>query len=183
MFKKALSSFCLASLLLGSCSQENSSTVASNDLVISYTNRYDHDEEIILYGMENEFDPATKKLTLLYLTYKKIGVVEARELLITTIDGILKKINQDKKNYPWDYSFTYKDIDLGIAFKSGEEQFAPANYVASLCLEDGKVKYSFYDQQEKQLEDLHTESYAAAYKIVLGKELHPSRGAKGRSEE
>jgi hypothetical protein len=102
-----------------------------------------------------------------------MGIAEARELLVTAVNGLLKKINQDKKSYPWNYSFSYKNLNLGIALKSGEGQFAPANYVASICLESGKVKYSFFDQHEGRLEELHSESYETAQGLVLAKGLTP----------
>jgi len=180
MLKIAFFSLCLTSILFTSCAQKSTAMVVNNDIVVTYENRYNQKEDLVLYGIEQEYNKETKKFTLLYMTYKKIDVAEARELLVTAVNGFLNKVNRDKKNYPLFHTFSYKDIDLGIAFKSGEGQFAPANYVASLCLANGNVKYSFYDQQASRMEELHSEPYEIANNIIRGKILAPENVTETR---
>ena len=117
-----------------------------------------------------------KELDLHFEGISKITVSEARKLYIDIVEGLIEKVNNDKKARPYlhEYPFTYKNVKIRINFFKSPD-FCMANrvdngFVSSISiLQNGFVCYYTYDytkEEYKRFIKLHKEPYEEALKIV-----------------
>jgi hypothetical protein len=104
-----------------------------------------------------------------YSTQQNVNLEQARELLVDTCEGFLKRVNNDQKFRPYMLEYPYNDtnIDISIRFGDSNNDRAKPPYIAIAANQKGKVYYYTSNIKEK-LVDFHAETYEEACEIVKG---------------
>lgn len=114
------------------------------------------------------------ELILLYSSDKRIGVDEARRLLVASVARLLDRLNEDAP-----FPYRVEDITFGIQFKDEEGKFVEEGYVAEATLRDEELSYYVWDAEQKKrvkvFKEYFTEAYGRAFGRGLGKGVAPFR--------
>ena len=109
-----------------------------------------------------------EKINLSLCTQKKLDLEQTRQLFISLIQNLLKKINSDTRIKPYlhNYPFTSKNLCLSLHFVDKKDDNVLPPYIGMVRLMFGKVFYSLQSLKDEMLfEHIHEETYEEALKI------------------
>ncbi|MCE5319225.1 MAG: hypothetical protein LLG04_17910 [Parachlamydia sp.] len=114
-------------------------------------------------------DGKIKKLTLYFVTQRKLEVEESRILYITVTQQMLNQINADEGlRFCLDhYPFTVDDLNISLAFEKETGRDVDPPYIAYVAMTRGIIRYVFYDAStDRFFKEQITEPYEEALRIV-----------------
>lgn len=115
-------------------------------------------------------DEEVEKVTLHYVTFKKMKIPKVRELIVRNVEEFLAMVNSNKEVEPLLKAppLTYNDIKFNIGFGTSEGDFQPPPYIAYAYLEDGVIYYCYQDEYFGDFTDEEDvkESYETALMIL-----------------
>ena len=108
-------------------------------------------------------------LCISYSTQQNVNLEQARELLVDTCEGFLKRVNSNQKFRPYMVEFPYNgtNIDIAIQFVDPNNRWTMPPYIAFAANRKGKVYY-YTSNIKEDLIDFHAETYEEACNIVKG---------------
>jgi hypothetical protein len=163
---------------LTSCTSQYSEADAGADAAYNAINAYgekaakNHDWE--LFGIGGSFYDHVRKLNLSFSVYQEVDITEARKMIVTGVEELLKDANANKKLIPYmiQHPFTYENLRFSISLLDPTtERHFPSGAIAHVSLQNGRVYYSITDETNQWLKDKYEESYPETYKIVTGHDL------------
>lgn len=151
-----------------------------NEIVNTFSKEMKKEFGLICIGSGGRMPKNVKQIDVLFITYRKATVEEARVLEVKATEKLLQAINSHQKIRPFleEYPFQANRARISIAFREPDNS----------CRTDGSVVYAFqvknkiYYQAEESITEkrimLAEEPYEEALKIVKGKDginLVPSK--------
>ena len=144
-------------------SQQSNHGKEASRILNEYSNEVKKKYDLFTIGSGGALMDDIKELDLHFEGIKKLTVPEARILYVSLMEGLINKVNNDKKvrSYLHDYPFTYKNVKIMINFFKSSD-FCIANrmdngFVSSISiLQKGFVCYDTYDHEPIQLNILTT---------------------------
>lgn len=160
----------VVSLVLSCCTKEPPHIVEGNRVMHKFSAKLKQNG-LRPFGVGGYFFDKVNKYTVSYILFiETMNIEDARKLILETSEEIFDIINKDEKIRPYllNYPFNpYDNIYLSIAFlDKGQRLLAPN--ISHVCLFDGKISYSYYENN--QFVDHYKESFNDAYFIQYGKE-------------
>jgi len=140
----------------------------------AYAKSYEKNENVRLLtnsaGFRGDY---VNYLALDFLSYKTLNLEQARIFFVLGANNFLKAINQDLEIRPYliDYPFPYHEITFGVSFVQKNGDYMDKEYINTISLHKGNIFYYYYNKTNNRLEELHSEPYPDAYKIVMGESL------------
>ena len=149
-----------------SCSHNPSTTDEAYAFMDQYSDEVEEKYGWKLMGLGGLFDDKINKINIDYYDYKKVTLIQAREILLSGINDLLDKANSCEllKEKIRQNKLTYKNLKYGIAFLQPSGKFVTEEYIASAYLQDEIMYYSIY--KDDRLIHIHEEPYEDSLKIV-----------------
>ncbi|MBN4066785.1 hypothetical protein JYU14_01730 [Simkania negevensis] len=124
---------------------------------------------IELYGSGGALMTHVKEVSLSFMGNQILGVDEARELFVKSMQKCLSIINDDEQLRPYleTYPMTERQIALYLSFIGPNNQMITEPNVSSALNVNGKILYSTDEPGEVRLKRLHSETYEHAEQLVL----------------
>lgn len=140
----------------------------SDRIVNSFVKELKKKENVSLFGYGGAFMKDVEEIDIDLSVYKFVDINEARKMLVSSVEDLLKKINSDSKIRPYlhNYPFTNKNLTFYLHFydKNGKEVMPP--HISSAGLMFGNIVYSLKNLKDPMLyDDIHQETYDEALKI------------------
>lgn len=111
-----------------------------------------------------------QRVALGFEAVQNVDVMQARNLLVQKEEQFLALVNSNREVRPFLHTFPFvaKDFRLSFSFiKPDGSRVDPPN-IAFVFVQEGEITYCVDNRKKTGLDDVHTESYAVAYKIVYG---------------
>jgi hypothetical protein len=110
-------------------------------------------------------------ITVIRLMFSSINTVkldQARIIFVDSVENLLNRVNSDEKIRPYlhNFPFTIDNIQLDIGFLKPGGKFVDGEFIATISLIKGKIFYGHYNMSKDRLENLYSEPYEEAIKIV-----------------
>lgn len=139
----------------------------ANQISFDYSKIVRREDNLILSSYGGGFLDAVNFINLSFNISRLSNIIEARQLIVHKVEEYLSMINSCDEIRPYlnNYPFDGKNVNLSIGFFYNDE-FANPPYVAHAFVQSGIVYYSTYDCANKRLEDLYSELYEEALRLV-----------------
>lgn len=148
-----------------------------NNITSSYnkTLKKKHGLRVIGSGGGMMYD--VEEIGLHYVSDKRLNIQETRILFTDIVEGLLEKINADKKLRPFlhNYPFTIENLDISISFADASAQWISENFVAlAFNNSQNKIVYEAYTPHPPHkdslltgsFKSLHEETYTEALRMI-----------------
>jgi len=95
------------------------------------------------YGSGGRMPKDVEEVEVLFISYRKSTVEEAREMEVNAIQQLLKRINSHEKIRPYlrEYPFKADRVDVTISFRTETDDYPLDGTVASVFLARNKIFY------------------------------------------
>lgn len=141
---------------------------AGKDIISKFSSTNSSNELNFLDSTGSFYNPSIP-VNLYFCSNKKIGIDNARMLLVENVENFMNFVNSDIeiKNYI-EKPIEFNDFKFFILFfdKKLFDSFVEAPSVASVFVSNGIVSYCIFNVEKQQLDDIHSESYQRARGIV-----------------
>ena len=120
------------------------------------------------FGGGGGFLHNVENITIEFVSHSIADVEQARSLLLSCSEELLKRVNADETIRPYlnHYPFTAKDISIGICYFDRNGTWVKSKCIASASVAEGPIYYTIFDEEANNLKTFHKESYQEALKIV-----------------
>ena len=122
------------------------------------------------YGSGGGFLHNVRKIAVSFDSRDKdFGIDESRILIVNSIENLLHRVNKNEEIRPYldHYPFSCIGTKISFSFLNKKGKRVDEEFVAHVFItDDGRICYSYYNQEKKMLRDLYEESYEEALRIV-----------------
>ena len=120
------------------------------------------------FGGGGAFLYNVKNINISFASREMMDLGQARKLLISCSEELLRRINANDRIRPYleHFPFSEKGIDLSISYFDSKLNHIQSKYIAGVFIINGNICYAVYDQEASTLKTVHKESYQEALKIV-----------------
>ncbi len=163
----------LSVILLFSCEHvERDYVKIVDEITAEYKNEVIKQYNLVLLGEGGGMMGDIQRISLTFNMYRSLNLAEARNLIVKLEERYLEMLNDNKDVRPYlhNYPFAPKSLKIAITFSSPEKNFVLPPDIANVVVLDGEVCYRTYNKEKKMLDEIFSESYEDAYKIVYGHE-------------
>jgi hypothetical protein len=98
----------------------------------------------------------------------EVDIPQARCLFVEVVEGLVKKMNEDKAIRPFlhDYPVTYKNTRILLSFYDHYYDPVSEKYIGFVSCVNDKIYYRIYNKKTRQYDNIFNEPYEEALKIV-----------------
>ncbi len=123
-----------------------------DEIVVDFVNDMEKKYKLHCYGSGGSMPNDVEKIEVLFISYTKATINNAREMEVRAIQDLLQRINTHEKIRPYlrEYPFCINRIDVSISFRTKTDDWPLDGSVASVFLAKNKI---FYRSAEIQIEE------------------------------
>lgn len=114
-----------------------------------------------------------QKLGLSFYYYQPTDIVEARKLLVKSVDAMLQEVNQETKIHPFliRYPFMPRNIEIEIFLRNPDGKDVKPGTLYVISASDGNLVYQIDHPQTKKLTTIYKETFEEAKQRVADPSL------------
>lgn len=150
-----------------------------NSIIQRHSGLMKRENNLVLIGSGSSFPDSIHGFILDYIAYKKLDIQQARIIFVKSTQHLLDMINSDQVIRPKlaNYPFTEDNLEFRLSFLDNKGRYFEPPNVAYISIIDGKIYYSFYDNQKDRFIDEmdFVEPYSEALRIVQEEETSVGR--------
>ncbi|PCI92160.1 hypothetical protein COB11_07875 [Candidatus Aerophobetes bacterium] len=120
------------------------------------------------FGGGGAFLYNVKNINISFASREMMDLGQARKLLISCSEELLRRINANDRIRPYleHFPFSEKGISLGTSYFDSKLNRVQPKYIARVCIIHGNIYYTIYDKEADTLKTIHEETYQEALNIV-----------------
>jgi hypothetical protein len=142
-----------------------------SEVIIPYATELGHTHRLRFEDSKVYYDDFAQRFRVIWSTQQIVEICEARDLIVTVVEGLLKRLNANSQviaafdHYP----ITSDDLELYFFYSSGFVEYVDPTYTAFLSLHDGTVRYinGLIKNTRNDWWDSRTETYDEAYRFAM----------------
>lgn len=139
-----------------------------------FLNRFGEEQEqknksLVLVAKNVEGECGIEKIGLLFDYYDTFDLSKARHLVVSIVEDLLREVNSQEKLRPFfaECSLTINDVVVRIRHQKGCEFVFPAlGNIVYITAIDGLILYGTLNSYTLEIDNLRTEPYSQALKMV-----------------
>ena len=144
----------------------------STKIVKKFLNEMKTKEKLRCSGLGGGSQGEINLISIDWESYKTLNVSEARNLIVSLAETLLKEFNKNRVIRPYlhNYPFNVENIDLHIGFQKNYRQKDPNQVSYASLIKNSKLNkciifYLGFQEDSESRMDLHTKNYEEALRI------------------
>lgn len=121
-----------------------------NEIINDFVNDIENKYELHCYGSGGSMPTDVEKIDVLFISYLKSTVADARKMELTAIQELLRRINSHEKIRPYlrEYPFGSDRLHISISFRTETDDRPLDGSVALVSIVNNKI---YYDAAEMKM--------------------------------
>ncbi len=123
-----------------------------DEIVCNFVKDMEEKHELHCYGSGGSMPTNVKQIEVLFISYQKSSIEDARKTEIAIVQELLKRINNHKEIRPYlsEYPFNTNNVSVSISFRTKTDDYPLDGSIASVFLAKNKI---FYRVAEMRMSD------------------------------
>lgn len=141
-----------------------------SEVIIPYATELGHTHRLRFEDSKVYYDDFVERYRVIWSTQQILELCEARDLLVTVVEGLLERMNNNSQviasfdHYP----ITADDLEIYFFYESYYIEYVDPTYMAFVSLHDGTVRFinGLIKNPRKDFWDIRTETYEESYRFA-----------------
>ncbi len=114
-----------------------------DEIVCNFVKDMEEKHELHCYGSGGSMPTNVKQIELLFISYQKSSIEDARKTEVAIVQELLKRINNHKEIRPYlsEYPFNTNNVSVSISFRTKTDDYPLDGSIASVFLAKNKIFY------------------------------------------